>query len=263
MSELHLEIICDRIAREFEVPLHVEKPGVVHLETIRKQAVAEGKYIRQVGGRGQYAHVKMELEPGEQESGYQFADRSPEGAILRQFVKSIDAGIQKAMKAGVLGGNELVDVRAILRDGSYHVEDSNELSFEIAAATAFKEAARKASPTVVEPLMSVRVFASEDFAGAIVGDLTSRRGQIEGVETSANGIVISAIAPLGELLGYRKHLRSLTQGRGSSSMQFARYQSIPDDRDSGADEVGVSANKPKGPTRGQGTASAKSDERFG
>jgi elongation factor G len=157
MGELHLEVICDRLVREFGVPLHVEKPTVIYLETIRKHAAAEGKYIRQVGGRGQYAHVAIELEPGDAESGYQFTNQSPEGAVPRQFVESIDSGIQEAMKAGVLAGKEIVDVRAVLRDGSYHVEDSNELSFKIAASMAFQEAIRKANPIVLEPLMSVHV----------------------------------------------------------------------------------------------------------
>jgi elongation factor G len=165
IGELHLEVICDRLVREFGVPLHLEKPAVIYLETIRKHSVAEGKYIRKVGGRGQYAHVKLELEPGEPDSGYQFMNQSPEAAVPRQFVEAIDSGIQEAMKTGVLAGNEIVDVRVILRDGSYHVEDSNDMSFKIAASMAFKEAVCKASPVVLEPLMSVYVFTGEDFAG--------------------------------------------------------------------------------------------------
>jgi elongation factor G len=263
MGELHLEIICYRLVREFGVPLHVEKPTVIYLETVRKSSAAEGKYVRQVGGRGQYAHVAIELEPGEAESGYQFTNQSPEGAVPRQFVESIDSGIQETMKAGVLAGREIVDVRAVLRAGSYHVENSNELSFKIAASMAFKEAIRKANPIVLEPLMSVDVFAGEDFAGAIIRDLNSRRGRIEGVEHSANGILIHAIAPLGELLGYHSHLRSMTQGRSSCSMQFARYESTPKDGGSGPDEVGVPANKPEPPTQRHGAASAKPDELFG
>jgi elongation factor G len=263
MGELHLEVICDRLEREFGVPLHVGKPTVIYLETIRKHAVAEGKYVRQVGGRGQYAHVTIELEPGDAESGYQFTNQSPEGAVPRQFVEAIDSGIQEAMKGGVLAGNEIVNVRVVLRDGSYHVEDSNELSFKIAASMALKEATRKAEPIVLEPLMSVDVFTGEDFAGAIMGDLNSRRGRIEAIEHSGNGVVIRAIAPLGELLGYHSHLRSITQGRSSSSMQFARYESVPSDGGSGPDEVGVPANKPKAPTQRHGAASAKPDELFG
>jgi elongation factor G len=263
MGELHLELLCDRIVREFGVDLHVEKPTVIYLETIRKHAMAEGKYIRQVGGHGQYAHVTIELEPGGTGSGYQFTDQSPEGAVPRKFVKSIDSGIQEAMKAGVLAGNEIVDVRVVLRDGSYHVEDSNEMSFKIAARMALKEAIRKANPVVLQPLMSVDVVAGEDFAGAIMGDLTSRRARIESMEPSANRVVIHAIAPLSELLGYQSHLRSITQGRSSSSMQFAHYESVPNDGDSGPDEVGVPAHKPKAPTQRHGAASAKPDELFG
>lgn len=262
IGELHLEVICDRIVREFGVPLNVEKPTVIYLETIRKHAAAEGKYIRQVGGRGQFAHVEIEVEPGDPESGYQFTNRSPEGAVPGEFVESIDSAIQEAMKAGVLAGNEVVDVRAVLRDGSYHVEDSNELSFKIAASMAFKEAIRKANPIVLEPLMSVHVVAPEDFAGAIMGDLHSRRGLIEGMERSANGVVIHAIAPLGELLGYHSHLRSITQGRSSPSLQFARYESVPNDGGAGPDEVGVPTIKPKAPTQRHGTDSAKPDELF-
>ena len=263
MGELHLEVICDRLVREFGVPLEVEKPTVIYLETIRKHAAAEGKYIRQVGGRGQYAHVAIELEPGDAESGYQFTNQSPEGAVPRQFVESIDSGIQEAMKGGVLAGKEIVDVRAVLRDGSYHVEDSNELSFKIAASMAFREAIRKANPIVLEPLMSVHIVAGEDFAGAIMGDLNSRRGRIEDIGHSANGVVIHATAPLAELLGYQSHLRSMTQGRSSSTMQFTRYESIRNDGGSGPDEVGVPANKPKPPTQRHGAASAKPDELFG
>jgi elongation factor G len=263
MGELHLEVICDRLVREFGVLIHVEKPTVIYLETIRKHAAAEGKYIRQVGGHGQYAHVAIELEPGDAESGYQFTNQSPEGAVPGQFVESIDSGIQEAMKAGVLAGHEVVDVRAVLRDGSYHAEDSNELSFKIAASMAFKEASRKANPIVLEPLMSVHVVAGEDYAGAIMGNLNSRRGRIDNMEHSANGVVIHAIAPLGELLGYHSHLRSMTQGRSSSSMQFARYESVPNDGGSGPDEVGVPANRPKAPTQRHGAASAKPDELFG
>jgi elongation factor G len=263
MGELHLEVICDRIVREFGVPLQVEKPAVIYLETIRKHAVAEGKYIRQVGGRGQYAHVEIELEPGDPESGYRFTNQSPEGTVPRQFMESIDSGIREAMEGGVLAGNEVVGLRAVLRDGSYHAEDSNELSFKIAASMAFKEAVRQANPIVLEPLMSVHVVASEDFAGAIIGDLNSRRGRIEGIEHSANRVVIHAIAPLRELLGYHSHLRSITGGRSSPSMQFARYESVPNDGGSGADEVGVPAKKPKAPTQRHGAAYAKPDELIG
>jgi elongation factor G len=263
IGELHLEVICDRLVREFGVPLHLEKPAVIYLETIRKHSVAEGKYIRKVGGRGQYAHVKLELEPGEPDSGYQFMNQSPEAAVPRQFVEAIDSGIQEAMKTGVLAGNEIVDVRVILRDGSYHVEDSNDMSFKIAASMAFKEAVCKASPVVLEPLMSVYVFTGEDFAGSIMGELNSRGGRIERLEPFANGVVINAIAPLAELLGYHSHLRAITQGRSSSSLQFVRYEAVRNNGGSGPDEIGVPANKPGGPTERSGTACVKPDEQFG
>lgn len=260
MGESHLEVICDRLLREFKIPLDVGKPKVIYRETIRKHSEAEAKYIRQVGGRGQYAHVKLGLEPGQPESGYQFIDKSPENAVPRQFLESIDSGIQEAMKTGVLAGNEIVDVRAVLRDGSYHVEDSNEMAFKIAACMAFKEAAHKANPVILEPLMSIDVVTPENFAGSIMGDLSSRRGRIESIEPRADSVVIHAIAPLRELLGYALHLRSITQGRSSSFMHFARYEASPDNGEPGADEIGATANKPKGPKPKNGFAAAKPDE---
>jgi elongation factor G len=265
MGESHLEVICNRLERESDVPLQVERPTVICVETIRKRSAAEGKYTRQVQGRGQYAHVKLEVDPGDPESGYQFVDQSPHGALPLQFVEAIDSGIREALKAGVWAGNEIVDVRVVLRDGSYHVAGSNEMAFKIAASMAFKEAVRKANPVILEPLMSIEVLTGEDLAGGIIGDLSSRRGRIEGIEPSANGVVIHAIAPLGELLGYESHLGSITQGRSSSSMQFAGYEAVPHDGGSGPgpEEIGVPANKPEGPIQRGGAASVKPDELFG
>jgi elongation factor G len=236
------------------------KPKIVYLETIRKSAEAEAKYIRQVGGRGQYAHVKISLEPAELGSGYQFIDKSPANAVPRKFVESIDSGIQEGMKTGILNGNAIVDVRAVLCDGSYHVEDSSEMTFKIAACMACKEAVRKANPVILEPLMSIDVVTPEDFAGLIMGDLSSHRGRIEGIEPSGGSVAIRAIAPLRELLGYALRLRAITQGRSSSSMRFARYAACPDSGESGPEEISVLANKPKGPPPKSGFAAATPDE---
>jgi elongation factor G len=261
-SELHLEAICDRLLREFKILLDVGKPEIVYFETIRKSSEAEGKYIRQVGGRGQYAHVKINLEPAPSGSGYQFIDKSSANAVPRQFVESIDSGIQEAMKAGVLKGNEIVDIRVVLCDGSYHIEDSNEMAFKIAACTALKEAARKANPVILEPFMSMDVYTPEDYAGAIMADLSSRRGRIEHIDSRGHSAVIHAVAPLKELLGYTSHLRTITQGRGSTLMQFASYGPLSKNDGSGSDEIGVPANKPRGPTQRSGSAAAEPDDLF-
>ncbi|HXM09686.1 MAG TPA: hypothetical protein VN946_07050 [Terriglobales bacterium] len=259
MGEIHLEIVCDRIVNEYEVPLNVGKPRVIYLETIRKPAEAEGKYIRQTAGRGQYAHVKVRLEPRELGSGYQFVNEIAEGAALREFVEPVNLGIQEAVKNGILAGHEMVDLRAVFYDGSYHVEDSNEMAFKIAASMAFKDAARKASPVMLEPVMSVGVVTPEWFAGAIVGDLSLRRGQIEGMEVRAGSLVIHAIVPLAEMFGYAMHMRSATQGRAEYSMHFARYEAAPRSGESEGDEAGVTANKPSRPKAGSGFAAAKLD----
>jgi elongation factor G len=261
-SELHLEAICDRLLREFKIPLDVGKPEIVYLETIRKSSEAESKYIRQVGGRGQYAHVKINLEPAASGSGYQFIDKSSANAASRQFVESIDCGIQGAMKAGVLNGNEIVDVRVVLCGGSYHVEDSTEMAFKIAGGMALKEAARKAKPVILEPFMSMEVYTPDEYAGSIVAALSSRCGRIERIDTRGHSAVIHAVAPLKELLGYASHLRAITQGRGSTSMQFASYGLVSKNDGSGADEIGVPANKPTGPTKRSGFAAAEPDDRF-
>jgi len=259
MNESHLEAACDRISREYKIQLDVGEPKIIYLETIRKYTEAEAKYIRQVGGRNQYAHVKLRLEPGQPGSGYQFMDESSEDAVPRQFVEPINFGIQEATKGGILAGHEMVDLRAVLCDGSYHVEDSNEMAFKIAASMAFKEAARKASPVILEPVMSIEVVTPEEFAGAIMGDLSSRRGRIESMKPRVDSVVIHAVAPLAELLGYTMQLRSITQGRSSYSMHFTRYEASPGNGKSGADEIGVTSNKPKGPKTKSGSAAAKAD----
>jgi elongation factor G len=259
MGELHLEITCDRVSREYGIQIDVGTPMVIYLETIRKQAEAEGKYIRRTS-RSQYAHVKVRLEPLEPGSGYKFADEITNDAVPAEFVEPVNLGIQEAMKAGISAGHEVVDLRAVLYDGSYHDIDSNEMAFKIAGSTAFKEAARKASPVLLEPVMSVEVVMPEGFAGAIMGDLSSRRGRIEGMEHRAGSQVIKAIVPLAEMFGYAIHMRSITQGRASYSMHFDRYEVVPHRGERGGDEAGVTANKPKSPKRGTGFASAQLDE---
>jgi elongation factor G len=227
MGELHLEIIVDRMMREFNVQANVGKPQVAYRETIRKKSEAEGKYIRQTGGSGQYGHVKIRLEPNEPGKGYEFVNDTVGGTVPKEFIKPIDQGIKEAMEGGVMAGFEMVDVKATLYDGSYHDVDSNEMAFKIAGSMAFKEAARKASPVLLEPVMSVEVVVPEEYMGVIIGDLNSRRGRIEGIEHRAGSQVIKAMVPLAEMFGYATNMRSNTQGRATFSMHFSRYEEAP------------------------------------
>jgi len=227
MGELHLEIIVDRMMREYKVEANVGKPQVAYRETIRKHSEAEGKYIRQTGGRGQYGHAKIYLDPQPPGTGYEFVNEIVGGSVPKEFIKPIDQGIQEALEGGVLAGYPMVDVKATLFDGSYHDVDSNEMAFKIAGSMAFKEAARRASPVLLEPVMAVEVVTPEDYAGTIMGDLSSRRGRIEGMEHRAGSQVIKAIVPLAEMFGYATHMRSSTQGRAEYSMHFARYEEAP------------------------------------
>ncbi len=227
MGELHLEIIVDRMMREYKVEANVGKPQVAYRETIKRHAEAEGKYIRQTGGRGQYGHAKIRIEPAEPGKGYEFVNEIVGGSIPKEFIKPIDHGIQEALEGGILAGYPMVDVKATLYDGSSHDVDSNEMAFKIAGSMAFKEAARRASPVLLEPVMAVEVVTPEDFAGTIMGDLSSRRGRIEGMEHRAGSQVIKAIVPLSEMFGYATHMRSSTQGRAEYSMHFARYEEVP------------------------------------
>ena len=227
MGELHLEIIVDRMMREFSVEANVGKPQVAYRETIRKPSEAEGKYIRQTGGRGQYGHVKIRLDPQQPGAGYEFVNDIVGGVVPKEYIKPVDQGIREAMEGGVLAGYEMVDVKATLYDGSYHEVDSNEMAFKIAGSMAFKEAARRASPVLLEPVMAVEVVVPEEYMGDIIGDLNSRRGRIEGMEHRAGSQVIKAIVPLAEMFGYATHMRSSTQGRATYSMHFARYEEAP------------------------------------
>jgi elongation factor G len=227
MGELHLEIIVDRMMREYKVEANVGKPQVAYRETVRKHSEAEGKYIRQTGGRGQYGHVKIYLDPQEPGKGYEFVNEIVGGVVPKEYIKPVDQGIQEALEGGVLAGYPMVDVKATLFDGSYHEVDSNEMAFKIAGSMAVKEAARRASPVLLEPVMAVEVVTPEDYAGTIMGDLSSRRGRIEGMEHRAGSQVIKAIVPLAEMFGYATHMRSSTQGRAEYSMHFARYEEAP------------------------------------
>ena len=226
MGELHLEIIIDRMMREYKVEANVGKPQVAYRETIRKNSEAEGKFIRQSGGKGQYGHVKLRIEPNPAK-GYEFVNEITGGSVPKEYIKPIDAGIKEAMEGGVLAGYEMVDVKVTLWDGSYHEVDSSEMAFKIAGSMGFKEAAKKASPVLLEPVMSVEVVVPEDFLGTIVGDLNSRRGRIEGMEHRAGSQVVKAMVPLSEMFGYATNMRSSTQGRATFSMHFSRYEEAP------------------------------------
>jgi elongation factor G len=227
MGELHLEIIIDRMMREYKVEANVGKPQVAYRETIRKHSEAEGKYIRQTGGSGHYGHVKLRVDPNEMGKGFEFVNEIKSGSVPREFFKPIEQGVKQAMEGGVLAGYEMVDIKVTLYDGSYHEVDSDEMAFKIAASMGFKEAARKASPVLLEPIMSVEVLVPEDFMGVIIGDLNSRRGRIEGIEHRAGSQVIKSLVPLAEMFGYATNMRSNTQGRATFSMHFAHYDEAP------------------------------------
>ena len=227
MGELHLEILVDRMRREHKVEANVGEPKVAFRETIRKKAEAEGKYIKQTGGSGNYGHCKLRVEPNTPGAGYEFINEIKSGTVPKEYIKPIDQGVQGALELGILAGFPIVDVKVTLYDGSYHEVDSNEMAFKFAGSIAFKEAARKASPVLLEPVMAVEVTVPEEHMGTIIGDINSRRGRIEGMEHAAGSQVIKAIVPLKEMFGYVNDIRSSTQGRASYSMQFARYEEAP------------------------------------
>ncbi|MGD0629197.1 MAG: elongation factor G [Terracidiphilus sp.] len=227
MGELHLEILVDRMKREHKVEANVGEPKVAFRETIRKSAEAEGKYIRQTGGSGNYGHCKLRIEPNTPGAGYEFINAIKSGSVPKEYIKPIDQGVQGAIELGILAGYPLVDIKVTLYDGSYHEVDSNEMAFKFAGSIAFKEAARKASPVLLEPVMAVEVTVPEEHMGVIIGDINSRRGRIEGMEHVGGSQLIKAIVPLKEMFGYVNEIRSSTQGRASYSMQFARYEEAP------------------------------------
>ncbi len=227
MGELHLEIIVDRLLREFKVEANVGKPQVSYKETIRKAATVDHKYARQSGGKGQYAHVKMTIEPNESGKGYEFINNIVGGAIPKEYIPAVDQGIQGAMQAGVLAGYQVVDVKVTLFDGSFHEVDSSEMAFKIAGSMAFKEAMAKADPVLLEPIMKVAVTVPEDYMGDVMGDINARRGQINGMETHSGATKIDASVPLSTMFGYATDLRSRTQGRGVYSMEPSHYVELP------------------------------------
>jgi elongation factor G len=226
MGELHLEIIVDRLQREFNVGANVGKPQVAYRETIRTQAEGEGRFVRQTGGRGQYGHVKIRIEPIPGQ-GYEFVNAVVGGTVPKEYIAPAEKGIVEALEGGVLAGFPMADVKVTLYDGSYHDVDSNEMAFKIAGSMALKDAAKKAKPVLLEPLMSVEVAVPEDYVGTVTGDLNSRRGRLEGVELRGTTQLIKAMVPLSEMFGYATELRSRTQGRGSFTMHFGRYEEAP------------------------------------
>ncbi len=229
MGELHLEVLVDRMLREFSVDANVGKPQVAYRETIRKPVEkVEGRYVRQTGGRGQYGHVVIGLEPTGPGGGYEFVDKIVGGVIPKEYIPAVDAGIQEALTNGVLAGYPMVDVRVNLTHGSYHDVDSSEMAFKIAGSMAVKDAARKASPVLLEPVMAVEVVTPEDYMGDVIGDLSSRRGKVEGMEQRGSSHVVRALVPLGDMFGYATDLRSRTQGRATYTMQFSAYHEVPD-----------------------------------
>lgn len=227
MGELHLEIIVDRLKREFKVDANIGKPQVAYKETIKKKVEQEGKFIRQSGGKGQFGHVWIEIEPNEKGKGFIFENAIVGGVIPKEYIPAVSQGIQEAMKNGVLAGYPVEDIKAKLFDGSYHDVDSSEMAFKIAGSIAFKEAAKKANPVLLEPIMDVEVVTPEEYMGDVMGDLSSRRGRIEGMSQRSDAQVIKALVPLAEMFGYATILRSMTQGRAIYTMQFAHYDETP------------------------------------
>ena len=227
MGELHLEIIVDRLLREFKVEANVGAPQVAYRETIRKRADVDQKYARQSGGKGQYGHVKIILEPNESGKGYEFINNIVGGAVPKEYIPAVDAGIQGAMESGVLAGFPVVDCKVTLYDGSYHEVDSSEMAFKIAGSMAFKEAMKKADPVLTEPIMKVTVIVPEEYMGDVIGDLSSRRGQIQGMEARGGAQQINAFVPLSEMFGYATDMRSATQGRGQYAMEPSHYAEVP------------------------------------
>jgi len=228
MGELHLEIIVDRLLREFKVDANVGRPQVAYRETIRNPVHGiRGRFVRQSGGRGQYGDAVIDMEPNDQGAGYEFINKIVGGSIPREYIPSIDAGIKEAMEAGVLAGFPVVDIKVTLVDGSYHDVDSSEMAFKVAGSMAFKEASKRAKPVLLEPVMAVEVVTPEEYMGDVIGNINSRRGQIEGMEPRGNAQVIRAKVPLAEMFGYATDVRTMSQGRATYTMQFLHYAEVP------------------------------------
>jgi elongation factor G len=227
MGELHLDIIVDRMKREFKVEANVGAPQVAYRETIRSAVEQEGKFVRQSGGRGQYGHVYLRVEPRESGAGYEFVSEIVGGSVPREYIPAVDKGVQEAMENGVIAGYPMVDIKVTLYDGSYHDVDSSEMAFKIAGSMCLREAVQNAKPVLLEPVMQVEVVTPEEYMGDVMGDLNSRRGIVHGMEDGAAGKQIKAEVPLGEMFGYATDLRSATQGRATYSMEFAKYAEVP------------------------------------
>jgi elongation factor G len=227
MGELHLDVLVDRMIREFKVAANIGKPQVSYRETIRREAEGNGRFVRQTGGKGQYGHAIIRLEPNEKGAGYEFIDKIVGGTIPREFIKSVDEGIREQLETGIYAGFPVVDVKATLFDGSYHEVDSSEMAFKIAGSMAVKDAFGKADPTILEPIMRVEVTMPTEFMGDVIGDLNSRRGHIEGIESRSGTEVVRAFVPLAQMFGYVTDLRSMSQGRATSSMEFSHYAEVP------------------------------------
>jgi elongation factor G len=227
MGELHLEVIVDRLLREFKVGANVGKPQVAYKETIRRTVEQEGRFVRQSGGRGQYGHVWVRLEAREPGKGFEFVDGTKGGTVPREYIGSVGRGAREALESGVLAGYPVVDVRVILYDGSYHEVDSSDVAFQIAGSMAVREGLAKASSVLLEPIMSLEVVVPEEFMGDVIGNINGRRGKILGLEARGGAQVISAHVPLGEMFQYATDLRSMSQGRATYTMQFSRYESVP------------------------------------
>jgi elongation factor G len=229
MGELHLEIIVDRLKREFGVEVNVGKPQVAYRETIKSEVTQEGKFIKQTGGRGQYGHVWLKIEPLERGKGFEFHETIKGGVVPKEYIPAVEAGVREAMETGVVAGYPMTDIKVTLFDGSYHEVDSSEMAFKIAGSIAFKEGAKKANPVLLEPIMEVEVTTPEEFMGDVIGDLNKRRGRVQGMEARGNAQVIKALVPLAEMFGYATDLRSMTQGRATYIMRFSHYEEVPSD----------------------------------
>lgn len=253
MSGLHLEAICGRISLGYKIEIDVGEPEVIYLETVRRSAEAEGKYIRQTGGLGNYGHCTLRIEPGEPGSGYEFLNAIKNGSIPDKYIECIDRGVQEAAKLGILAGYPLADVKVTLYDGSFHESDSNEMAFKFAGSIAFKEAARKAGPVLLEPVMAVEVTVPEEHTGTVIRDINSRRGRVEGMEQVGDWKFIKAMVPLAEML------RSSTQGRANYPMQFAGYEPVPRGSRSDDDAAGIPVMGPQSPRPRSGFAAASPD----
>lgn len=262
MSESHLRGICFRVMGEHNVPVALSKPRVMCLETIRAHSVGEGRYLRQTGGSGNYGHVILRIQPLERGRGFEFAHNVEWVGIPERYLRPIERGIREVLHRGILAGHEIVDVKATLIGGSHHAKDSNETAFQIAASIAFQEAARKASPAILEPLMSVEVVVPEKYVGAVMGDLNRRGGRCEGIEDRPWAQAVRAVAPLAALIGYAAELSSITQGFGESSMELARYELAHRDGWHGDEEAGTPVLNPRGPSSDLGLAAASAEADF-